>query len=86
MLLADHQQRSQDPLLSGLVCMHTCVWFTPDRLFQNPLGCSSCHQRHQFFSVVPQPLLTHTLLETCGLTVLIPSLSSTVHMQTCTPP
>lgn len=23
MLLADHQQGSQDPLLSGLVCMHT---------------------------------------------------------------
>lgn len=38
MLLADHQQGSQDPLLSGLVCMHTCVWFTSDRLFQNPLG------------------------------------------------
>lgn len=38
MLLTDHQQGSQDPLLSGLECMHTCVWFTPDRLFLNPLG------------------------------------------------
>lgn len=36
-LLTDHQQGPKDPLLSGLGCVHTCVWLIPDRLFQNPL-------------------------------------------------
>lgn len=63
------------------VYMHTCGCGS----FH--IGCSRtpfCHQRHQLFSALPQPLLTHTFLEAYGLVVLIPYLFTTSHTQTCT--
>lgn len=84
MLLTDHQQSSKDPLLSGLVCVCVCCSFQIG-CSRIPLGCSSCHQRHQLFSAVPQLLLTHTLLDACGLAVLIPYLLTTVYTQMWNP-